>query len=265
MIDYHLHSHISGDCETSMLAMAQAAQEKGITEICFAEHIDLDFPYEEDIDFSVDFDLFDSSLRHVKEKLPNLRIRKGIEAGLDMKNLDQMPPLLAGRDLDIVIGSTHVVFERDTYYAGFWEAYTKKQAFEEYTRLLLETALSCDFYDVLGHVGYIGRFCPDPDNLYRYRDFPDELDTLLKSLADRGKGLEVNTCGLRITPSTMPEEKIVRRFYELGGRIVTVGSDAHEEEFVGYQAERALAILRAAGFRYVCAFDQRQPRYIPIP
>jgi histidinol-phosphatase (PHP family) len=265
MIDYHLHSNISGDCETSMRAMARAAQSKGIREVCFAEHIDLDFPYEEDIDFSVDFDVFNISLAHVKAQFPGLNIRKGIEAGLDMNNLERIPALLSGQDLDIVIGSTHVVFGRDPYYPGFWETYTKQQAFDEYTELLLKTAQGCDFYDVLGHVGFISKFCPDANNLYRYSDYSDALDALLKMLVERGKGLEINTNGLLMTSSTMPEENIVRRFFELGGQIVTVGSDAHEEQIVGYRADEALQMLRGIGYKYVCAFDARKPRFIPIP
>ena len=80
-----------------------------------------------------------------------------------------------------------------------------------------------------------------------------------------GKGLEVNTNGLYMTPSVMPELPIVRRFLELGGEIVTIGSDAHYPEAVGHAVEETLDALKSIGLKYICAYDNRQPRFIPIP
>ena len=82
---------------------------------------------------------------------------------------------------------------------------------------------------------------------------------------ERGKALEVNTNGLYMTPSTMPETAIIRRYYELGGEMVTVGSDAHYETVVGHAVAETLDVLQEIGFRYVCAFDSRKPRFIKIP
>jgi histidinol-phosphatase (PHP family) len=86
----------------------------------------------------------------------------------------------------------------------------------------------------------------------------------LRLLVEKGKGLEVNTNGLYMTPDTMPEMPIVRRYRELGGEIVTIGSDAHGEAVVGHAAAETLAALKEIGFKYVCAFDSRTPRFITI-
>ena len=263
MIDYHVHSQISGDCEVSMAQMARAAQRAGIKEICFAEHIDIDLPCE--IDFSVDFDAYRKAITAVRLEFPELNIRMGIEAGLDPATKEQMSALLAGQPLDYVIGSQHIVFGHDPFYETVWHQYSQREIYEEYLRLSLECARSCDFYDVLGHLGYVAKFCPYEDKMLRYADFSDAIDTVLTALVEKGKGLEVNTNGLYMTPSTMPETAILERYFALGGEIVTVGSDAHYESVVGHAVPETIKTLKSIGFKYICAFDNRVPRFIPIP
>jgi histidinol-phosphatase (PHP family) len=98
----------------------------------------------------------------------------------------------------------------------------------------------------------------------RYSEYADAIDAILKRIVEKGKGLEVNTNGLYMTPDTMPERPILARYRELGGEIVTVGSDAHYAEVVGHAVRETLETLKAIGFRYVCAFDARKPRFITI-
>ena len=262
MIDYHIHTDISGDCDVSMKQMAEAAQKQGLKEICFVEHIDLDFPCE--IDFTVDFDRYNRIFEAVKKDYPDINIRKGIEAGLDVRTKDRMADLLSEQSLDYIVGSQHTVFGHDPFYEQIWEQSTKQQIYSEYLRESLENIVACDFFDVLGHLGYISKFCPFEDNLMRYSDYQDAIDTILKTLVRQGRGLEVNTNGLYMTPSTMPETPIIQRFFELGGEIITIGSDAHYESVVGHAVIETLAVLKEIGFKYICAFDQRVPRFIPI-
>lgn len=262
MIDYHIHTHISGDCDVPMHDMAAAAQQQGLKEICFTEHIDLDFPC--DIDFSVDFDAYRRAISAVQAAYPHITMRQGIEAGLDMRTKECMAQIIAAHDVDFVIGSLHLVFGEDPYEPEFWSKYDKRRIYDEYLRASVACAGACDFFDVMGHIGYISRFCPDDDKLLRYSDYSDEIDTLLKTLIHNGKGIEVNTNGLHKTPSTLPETAIINRYFELGGEIITVGSDAHFAKMVGYAIHPTLETLAQTGFKYVCAFDGRKPRFIPI-
>jgi len=260
MIDYHVHSDISADCEVRMADMARAAQRAGIRELCFTEHIDLELPGE--LDFSVDFGRYRTELEEVRAQFPDIRIRMGIEAGLDMRTKDRMASLLSG--LDYVVGSQHVVYGQDPYYMKIWGQHTQREIYAEYLAESLRCAAACGFFDVLGHLGYIAKFCPYEDKLMRYAEFPDAIDAILRLLVEQGKGLEVNTNGLYMTPDTMPEMPIVARYRELGGEIVTVGSDAHYECVAGHAVPETLAALKDIGFKYVCAFDERRPRFITI-
>jgi len=260
MIDYHVHSNLSTDGKASMSDMAAAAQRAGIRELCFTEHIDLGLPNE--LDFSLDRDRYRAEIENVRAQFPGMNIRMGIEAGLDLRTMDEMAPLLEG--VDYVIGSQHVVFGQDPYYQEVWEQHPQRELYEEYLAESLRCAAACDFYDVLGHLGYIGKFCPYEDKLMRYSDFPDEIDAILRLLVEKGKGLEVNTNGLFMTSDTMPEAPIILRYRELGGEIVTVGSDAHRPSVVGYAVPETLAAIKSMGFRYICTFEARKPRFLAI-
>ena len=263
MIDYHIHSDISGDCSVSMMRMAEAAQRKGLKEICFTEHIDIDFPG--DIDFVFDMGEYDEAFCEVKAAFAELNIRKGIEAGLETATKDTMSALVSRHRLDYVIGSKHLVTGLDPFGSELWRTCSQREAYEAYLQECIESVKECGFFDVFGHLGYISKFCPFEDSLMRYADYGDMIDELLKILADKGKGLEVNTSGLKATGSVMPEMPIVKRFFELGGEIVTVGSDAHDEASVGRATKETMQQLARAGFKYVCAFDNRKPRFIAIP
>ncbi len=262
MIDYHIHSSISADCSIPMAKMAQAAVNAGLKEICFTEHIDLNL--KEGPDFSVDFDAYADAVEKTRGAFPELKIRMGIEAGLDTASAPQMEELLRGRPLDFDIGSQHVVFGLDPYYETVWKQYDKTEIFAQYLKTALESVKAIDNYDVMGHIGYVSKFCPYDDKLLRYADYSDAIDMLLKALIDKGKGIEVNTNGLYMTPSTMPETAVIRRYFELGGEIVTIGSDAHYEAVVGHAVSDTLDTLKIIGFRYICAFEKRRPIFLPI-
>lgn len=263
MIDYHIHTDISADCEVPMRRMAEAAENAGIKELGFAEHIDMGMP--KGPDFSVDFAAYEAAFEQARREFPDINMRRGIEAGLDLKYRDEMAALLDEHPCDFVIGSQHLVFDHDPYYEDVWQQYSQREIYNEYMRLSLETVHNCDYYDILGHLGYIGKFCPFEDKMLRYADFADAVDAILITLIERGKALEVNTNGLYMTPSTMPETQIIKRYYELGGEMLTVGSDAHYEVVVGHAVSETLEVLKTIGFKYVCAFDSRRPRFIKIP
>lgn len=260
MIDYHVHSDISLDCAVSMADMAAAAQRAGIRELCFTQHIDLGMP--DGLDLTVDMDRYRTEFEQVRAQFPNINIRMGIEAGLDVRTKDAMPALLSG--LDYVVGSQHVVFGQDPYYQEIWDQYAQRDIYVEYLAETLRSIEACDFFDVLGHLGYVSKFCPYEDKLMRYSDFPDAIDAILRLLVERGKGLEVNTNGLYMTPDTMPEAPIIRRYRELGGEIVTIGSDAHRENVVGHAVPETLAALKRMGYRYICTFNAREPQFLAI-
>jgi histidinol-phosphatase (PHP family) len=260
MIDYHIHSDISVDCETDMMKMAAAADRKGLKEICFTEHIDLDIP----LGFRVDFNRYDKKIAEVKSAYPGINISRGIEAGLGIKTKDKTKSLISSAGLDYVIGSQHLISGLDPFEEEIWQKYSQKEVYGEYLKESIENASACDFFDVFGHIGYVAKCCPHIEKVLRYSDYPDEIDTLLRILIQHGKGIEVNTSGLVISGSTLPETPIIKRYIELGGEIITVGSDAHREDAVGRSVKKTIEVIKDTGFKYICVFDERKPRFLQI-
>ena len=256
MFDYHMHSHVALDGYDSGLDMALAAKAAGLKEICFTDHIDHDCDAE---GRSMVFDLDEYRAEYENLEVPGLKIRRGVEYGLKPYNKETMKQDLRQRHFDFVLGSVHFVKEQDIYYKPFWQDKTVEQAVREF----LEETLLCvqhhEDYDVLGHLSYIckARAHPDPKPLY-LKDHREIVDEILKILVQKGKGMEINTSGVDRCGDFLPGEAFFRRFKELGGEIVTIGSDAHTASRVGQYSDRACGMLKDI-FGYVCTFEDRKP------
>ena len=256
MFDYHMHSMVSFDGHDSGLAMAMAAKAAGLKEICFTDHIDHDCDAE---GRSMVLDPKVYSAEYDNLEVEGLKIRRGVEYGLKPYNKQTMQEDLKQRNFDFVLGSVHFVNEQDIYYKEFWQDKTVEQA----VQLFLEETLMCvqhhDDYDVLGHLSYIckARAHPDPKPLY-LKDHREIVDEILKILVQKGKGMEINTSGVDRCGDFLPREEFFRRFKELGGEIVTIGSDAHNTQRVGQYAGQASEMMKDI-FGYVCTFEGRKP------
>lgn len=256
MFDYHIHSIVSFDGHDTGLQLSQAAKKAGLKEICFTDHMDyVPDPNEKDLIFRVE----DYNRQYDGLEIEGLKIRRGVEYGLFRDNQEQMKRDLSLRDYDFVLGSIHFVDDIDVYFAQFWEG---KTIFETQRRFLEET-LNCvrlhDDFDVLAHLTFLhkGRGCPVKAPL-PYADHREIIDEILKTLAEKGKGLEMNTSGVDRCGGFLPTEDYFRRFKELGGEIVTVGSDAHNSVRVGQYCPDACRLLGDI-FGYVCTFEGRTP------
>ena len=256
MFDFHMHSRVSFDGHDTGEALAQAALAAGLKEICFTVHIDYD-PLEQMGCMAFNTAAYNKEYDHLE--LPGLKIRRGMEFGMMRDNQAQFKEDLKRRHFDFVLGSIHFVDDLDVYFEPFWQDKTVFQAERRY----LEETLACvqvhDDFDVLAHLTYIAKtrshHAPRPVPFDEHREVIDEI---LRILAAKGKGLEMNTSGIDRCGGFLPTADIVRRFKELGGEIVTVGSDAHTSDRVGQYSYEACEIFKDI-FGYVCTFEDRKP------
>lgn len=118
----------------------------------------------------------------------------------------------------------------------------------------------------MGHYDYVTRYAPYPECSILYKDFPDILDSMLRYLAENGKALEINTKTYQDFKGRTPvlDKNILMRYRELGGEIISLGSDSHDADRVGFNFERAAALVSRCGFRYLAHFDKRKPVMLPI-
>jgi len=260
--DYHMHSLHSGDSEASMESMVEAAIAQGFRSLCFTEHNDFDFPVSEEcpagvFDLNTDAYLYDLlSLRDKYEE--KIHILFGIELGLMPEVMRKNAILSKSYDFDFIIGSGHVCHGKDPYYPPFFEGRTDREAFEEYFLSLLENVKKFKNFDVLGHMDYVVRYSPNKDTNYSYLDYKNIIEEILTILIENGKGIEVNTGGYSSGMKDLhPCHEIVQLYRELGGEIITIGSDAHKPENVGKHFSIAESMLQEVGFRYYTTFEKR--------
>lgn len=256
MFDYHMHTRVSFDAHETGEAMAKAALAAGLKEICFTDHLDYD-PLGKMGCLAFDQAAYNAEYDNLE--VPGLKIRRGMEFGLTADNREQFQKDLQRRPFDFVLGSIHFVDDLDVYFPEYWADKTIFQAERRY----LETTLEClkihDDFDVLAHLTYIAKAQSHPSHRpVPFEDHREIIDEILRLVAAKGKGLEMNTSGMDRCGGFLPTADYFRRFKELGGEIVTIGSDAHNAARVGQYAFDVCEILKDI-FGYVCTFENRQP------
>ena len=256
MYDFHMHSRVSFDGHDTGAALAQAALAAGLKEICFTDHLDYD-PL--DKMGKLDFDTEEYNAEYDNLEVPGLIIRRGMEFGMTADNRAQFRQDLQRRKFDFVLGSVHFVDDLDVYYEDYWAGKSIFQAERRYLEATLDCVKLHDDFDVLAHLTYIAKtHCHPAPRPVSYRDHRELIDEILRVLVQKGKGMEINTSGVDRCGDFLPGEEFFRRFKELGGEIVTIGSDAHNTQRVGQYSDRACQMMKDI-FGYVCTFEGRKP------
>lgn len=267
--DTHLHSTYSGDGDSTIDEMVQKAISLGMKQMCFTDHNDFDYPYRKGDKpdmflLNVDAYLFD--LLRAREKYQDqITILFGMELGLTPETLRKNLILSKSHEFDYIIASSHLCHGKDPYYSDFYEGKEEKAAYLEYFESILENLKLFHNFDVYGHLDYVVRYGPTKNKHYKYSDYADVIDAILKHLIENEKGLEVNTGGYRCgIDTTNPCMDIIRRYHELGGEIITVGSDAHSTEYLQDHFSHAELLLKEAGFKYYTVYENRLPAFFRL-
>ncbi len=257
--DYHLHSEGSFDCEVPLLLQAEAANRAGISEICVTDHVDLD-PFTKENYPASDFTVLKKKHEEILPLSP-IPIRFGVELGVYKENIAEYEAFLKNREFDFVICSQHYVIDCDPYFSDrYYSGLTQKEAYDKYLLELYRSISAFQDYNVVGHIGYVTKYYPGPEEKkLQYQNHADLIDAILKKVIESGKGIEINTGGIDATGETLPTKEIAARYLELGGEIITTGSDSHKTENTGKYIADAVEMLKSIGFRYVCSFSERKP------
>ncbi len=258
MFDFHLHSSVSHDSVCPAERIVKKAEEMGLREICFTDHFDYYTGINQEYHF---FDLKDYNNAYGGISSQKVKIRLGVEYGLTKQNSPKLAELLEKQRLDFVIGSVHSIESGNPYGEAFWQDKTAKQAEELYFQDMYDCVKIHKNFDVLGHLTFISK-CPynPAATPVQYRKYSDIFDEIFKELIQKGIGLEVNTSGVDSCGVFLPDREFFERFKALGGEIVTLGSDSHNEASVGQYFEEATEMLKDI-FGYVCTFEDRRPLF----
>lgn len=256
-IDYHLHTKHSFDSEGEMEAYIQKAISLGLTEICFTDHQDFCYPID---DFTLNVPAYHEEFLKLKAKYQDqISLKWGVEIGLDLDYQAEIEKFIATYPFDFVIGSIHVIKGTEFYYGKYFENRTKEEAHRFFFAETLRCVKAFNCFDVLGHLDYIQRYGPYADRTIDYRQYQDIIDEIFKTLIDKGKGIEVNCSGYKLFKDCgFPNYKLIKRYYDLGGRIITVGTDSHTSATVGTHLADVIKRLEDIGFTEFTRFKNRE-------
>ena len=264
-LDAHMHTNMSPDSDVAIDTYAAAALERGIAEIAITDHVDFEpgapaFAY-------ASFADRERIVRAAAERWgpQGVAIRFGVELTYDRSWAADIGDHLARHAYDFTIGSVHDRVESPysprrvaAWVVGRTLADIVAPYFDE-----VEAAARSGLFDAIGHIDGVKRYLFPHVTPADLAAAPELYEPILRALVESGTALEVNTSGLRYSiGEAFPHPAIVARFRELGGRAVTVGSDAHRAEHFAWGLADGYSIAVEAGFSELTF--RRAPGAVPI-
>ena len=270
LADIHIHSDNSFDAESSVRELCESALEKGIGTIAITDHMEAP-----EIKLG-DRSVFGNMLKQISKSVSDaqtckdefdgrLRVLRGMELGEPMHEPKLTKKAMELSDFDFVLASIHNIRDTEDFYFFLYDEKNVPILLERYFDELLETAENADF-DSLAHLTYPLRYIVERTDIKPdLGPYAETIDNIFKTLVKREKALEINTSGL-FNPIgvTLPDIDLIKRFRELGGKFITIGSDAHKAEDVGRGVEKGLEAARLCGFEHFTIFENRFPKMVEI-
>ena len=258
IFDNHSHTTFSSDSEMEAAAALEAAARQGLG-LVFTEHYDYDYintKHYKEMEFR--FDAAGYWEKYLPYRGDSLRL--GVEIGLSDTSGEANRSFLQGAPFDLVIGSIHIIDMLDLYYPDFYADKSKEEAFGRYLSVMAEMLRQNSYIDVLGHIDYICRYAAYEDKELVYGDFAGAIDEVLRAAVENDVVMELNTRRLGDSRAVQALLPVYRRYRELGGRYITLGSDAHAAENIGMNFRAALEMAEELQLRPV-TFRERKMIY----
>lgn len=250
MFDCHIHTCFSADSKMTIEEVRDKCQKEGIG-VILTEHMDLDFPGEL---------IFEYDIKHYFDTYSPYRGDKlllGIEIGMQPHVRKVNGLLIASHPFDFVLASTHVVDGMDLCDMAYYKNKTQEEAYRRYFQVMYTNLAALENFDSVGHLDYISRYSPYETPEIGYKHYKEEIDQVLRLIAVRGKALEINTKRFKVPGVVANYGEILLAYKRLGGRYVTIGSDAHQDAFIGMDFDLAYGVAQEVGLQVVY-YKERQ-------
>lgn len=268
-----MHTSFSGDSIEPMENMIETAYLRNLSAICITEHMDIDYPDSAESPgtiFLLDADAYYSKFTKLRDKYltlynNELEILFGVELGLQPHLASKHTEFIAKYPFDFIIGSEHTTNRKDPYYPSFYEGRTEYESYCEYFEDIVRNLHVFSDFNSLGHLDYVVRYGPNKNKDFTYSKYSDLIDAILRLLIEKGIALEVNSSGYKYgLNNPNPCKEILLRYKELGGELLTIGSDAHDVSRIGADFAKVESLLQECDFKYYCYFKNRKPIFINI-
>ena len=277
--DYHVHTEFSDDSNYPMEQVIKDAITKEFDELCFTDHVD--YGIKKDWDepgemiyrkggagepdqmpvANVDYPVYYKTFQKMKELYQDkISLKFGLEFGMQAHTVEKYEKLFSRYPFDFIILSVHEIEDKEFWDQGFQNGMTQQEYNERYYEEMLYLVQNYHNYSVLGHMDLITRY--DKAGVYSFEQLKPILTKILKIVITDGKGIEVNTSSHRYGLKDLtPSRDILKLYKELGGKIITIGSDSHKPEHLGAFVDETKEELKALGFEQICTFDKMKPVY----
>lgn len=258
LTDMHTHSTYSHDGRDTLAEMLETAYEKGVAFYGVSEHFDYDYDVTKmDKDFYnpdcvTEPETYFHAARHMQEDYEGcMNVCVGAEFGYsDDENAKQKyKETYEKHRPDFVINSVHGCNGSDYAYAPITT--DEKQTYSEYLALIRRSLDAPYPYDIVGHIEYIVRYVPFENKEISVEEYQEQIDDILKTIIQKDKILELNSSTKQLPRYMLPNMNIVKRYYELGGRKISFGSDAHFKERILEKREKVVELVKEIGFAHV--------------
>ena len=277
--DYHVHTEFSDDSNYPMEQVIKDAITKEFDELCFTDHVD--YGIKKDWDESgemiyrkggagepdqmpvanVDYPVYYKTFQKMKELYQDkISLKFGLEFGMQAHTVEKYEKLFSRYPFDFIILSVHEIEDKEFWDQGFQNGMTQQEYNERYYEEMLYLVQNYHNYSLLGHMDLITRY--DKAGVYPFEKLKPILTKILKTVIADEKGIEVNTSSHRYGLKDLtPSRDILKLYKELGGKIITIGSDSHKPEHLGAFVDETKEELKALGFEQICTFDKMKPVY----
>lgn len=275
LADYHVHTKYSDDSDYPMEEVVQDAIRMGVDEICFTDHVDYgikvdwdnlsSLPEGKDKPFTnVDYPRYVAEIDELKKRYQDkISLRTGLEFGVQTHTTGRYRKLFHRYPFDFILLSIHEIGDKELWNQEFQTGLSQKEYHERYYGELLKIVDMYKEYSVLAHLDLVHRY--DLKGEYPFGKEKDVIAEILKMVIRDGKGIEVNTSGYRYgLGGVSPSLPILSLYRDLGGTILTLGSDSHQKGQLMDHMEETKRMLLNLGFDSFCTYDRMEPKRHPL-
>ena len=251
--DSHVHTEFSADSEMKATDALREAAKQGLG-LVFTEHLDYDFPSAGTEEFIFDPEAYWAKYEPLRA---DGTLSLGVEMGMMASAREKNAAFLRRVPFDFVLASIHFLDVKDLYYPETFEGREKGEMYHEYFTVMRDEIYAHPFINALAHIDYIARNAPFDNPEISYGEFTEDIDAVLRALIETETAIEINTRRLSVPRGIKELAPICRRYRQLGGRYVTIGSDAHVPQGIGRCYNRARDLARAFDLTIVTFREQK--------
>lgn len=266
-IDYHVHTEFSDDSVYPMESVVKDAIAMNMDELCFTDHVDYGIKddwdsgkpivYRDDAPFAnVDYPRYIAEIDRMRRLYGDkISLKTGLEFGIQTHTIPLYETLFHRYNFDFIILSIHQAEDKEFWTQDFQQGRTQREYNERYYQEILDVMRLYKDYSILGHLDLITRY--DKQGIYPFEKVKTMIAEILRLAIADGKGIELNTSYHRYgLQDSTPSKDILRLYRDLGGEIITIGSDSHKPEHLGAYIQEGKTLLKELGFQNFCTFEQ---------